>query len=179
MAFLVEDGSGLANSNSYASLAYADAYFADRGVTAWTGSDSAKQQALIKATDYIETRFSLRFKGTMLQQLPLYQALSFPRTGIAEFANPVLGQANPLPNNLLKATCEYALRALTTVLAPDVVTDPSGYAINMSMKKVGPLEKSVHFQTSPGSKREILRQYPAADMLLRGLLRSVSGTMRA
>ena len=54
MAFVTEDGTGLAEANSYVSVAEADAYHADRGNAAWIGEDSAKQSALIKATDYLE-----------------------------------------------------------------------------------------------------------------------------
>ena len=43
MAFVVEDGTGLSNSNSFVAVAFADSYFADRNQTAWAGTDEAKK----------------------------------------------------------------------------------------------------------------------------------------
>lgn len=63
MAFLVEDGSGVNGANAYMTVAEADTYFTDRGIAGWTGVDTIKQTALIKATDFIEKRFSSRFLG--------------------------------------------------------------------------------------------------------------------
>ena len=40
---IVEDGTGLVDANSYASVAEADAYFSARGVTDWKNSDTAKE----------------------------------------------------------------------------------------------------------------------------------------
>lgn len=37
MAFVVEDGSGIANANAYITVAYADEYFSDRGNADWAG----------------------------------------------------------------------------------------------------------------------------------------------
>lgn len=64
MAFVVEDGTAKADATSYVTIAEADGYFADRGMTGWTGADAVKQSALIKATDYIEGRFGQRFIGS-------------------------------------------------------------------------------------------------------------------
>ena len=60
MAFVVEDGTGLENANSFCSVAFADSYFSDRGIAAWTGSNTVKEQALVRATDYISNRFTFR-----------------------------------------------------------------------------------------------------------------------
>lgn len=148
MAFIAEDGTGLANANSLATVEYADTYFGDRAITAWTGMTSAKQAALIKATDYIESRFARRFKEDKLVET---QALSFPRT------------CYDMPDNVKRATCEYALRALKTDLAPDPTTDASGLRVASTTKVLGPLTKTTTYQN--GSP-DLLRAYPAADMLL-------------
>ena len=50
MAFIVEDGTGVEDANSYTSVAFADAYFADRNNTTWSGASVAdKEFALVKA----------------------------------------------------------------------------------------------------------------------------------
>jgi len=77
MAFTPEDGTGVADANSYTTDTFADGYFADRNNTTWSAADTAsKQTALIKATDYIELRFRDRWKGILA---PEATTLSFPR----------------------------------------------------------------------------------------------------
>ena len=163
MAFVPEDGSGLPNSNSYIDVAYADAYFADRLITAWSSLMApAKQAALIAATDYIDFRWGGYFKGCRETE---DQALEFPRT-------PWAG----IPTNLKKATAEYALRASSAPLAPDPVQDPSGYQVSRRMEKVGPIEERTDFAfLGPGAVRQLLKPYPAADLLLRQFISSGQG----
>ncbi|QFR59620.1 hypothetical protein P6F33_gp19 [Pseudomonas phage Quinobequin-P09] len=129
MAFVVEDGTAKADATSYVTIAEADGYFSDRGVTGWTGADAVKQSALIKATDYIEGRFGQRFIGG---KKTTTQALAWPRTGAAGFAD------TDIPVKLRRACCEYALRALTAELAPDLKVDASGLTVVATKKKVGP-----------------------------------------
>lgn len=61
---IVEDGSGLINSNSYASIAETDQYMSARYRSAWSeATEQQKTAALIAATDYMEARFGYRFLG--------------------------------------------------------------------------------------------------------------------
>lgn len=159
MTFVVEDGTGLPDSNSFVDVQFANDYFQLRGISEWTGSEDQKQAWLVQATDYLSARF--RYKG---EQLNSGQALPFPRTGNGFPAMPV---------NLLKATCEYAIRSKNAPLAPDIVVDDTGRAIAGKTEKVGPIEDSVTYATSgPGASIAMFRPYPAADMLLRGLITS-------
>ena len=64
MAFLVETGTGTLGANAYISESYADAHHADRGTTDWTNfTTPEKEQAIIRASDYIDKRFGRRFVG--------------------------------------------------------------------------------------------------------------------
>jgi hypothetical protein len=107
MALIVEDGTGLSDANSYVSVAYADAYFLARNVTAWA-SLTNKEALLIQATDYMEAVYSESWKGTVLLDT---QALSFPR---------IIDDATVYPDRLLKAVCELALKANDRALLVDV-----------------------------------------------------------
>lgn len=170
MSFVVEDGTAKADANSYVTIADADSYFADRGNTAWTGADAVKQAALVKATDYIEGRFGQRFIGS---KKTTTQALAWPRTGAADFADTVI------PVGLRRACMEYAVRALSAELAPDLKVDASGLTVVATKKKVGPIETDYAVpQTGLGSTPMLFRPYPAADMLLRGLVYSASQVIR-
>lgn len=107
MAFVVETGAGLSNSNSYSSVAAADSYFADRGVTAWAAlTTTAKEQALIKATDYLEQTYRESWKGFRVTSS---QALSWPRSEVIVDTFPV--PANIVPAPIIKACAEMAIRA--------------------------------------------------------------------
>lgn len=167
MAFIVEDGTGKPDANSFASVEFADSYFADRNIIAWSGSEPEKQGWLIQATDYIITRFYGRFYGEMEYSADPAQALPYPRI--------VAYVSVGMPLNLLKATAEYALRAKKGSLAPDAVYTASGQVIQAQKKKVGPIETETTYASGTGGSANLLRPYPAADMLLKGLVRSSGG----
>jgi hypothetical protein len=165
MAFTVEDGTGLANSNALIDAAFADAYFADRGIVAWTGDTvTVKQPAIIRATDYLCNRFV--FLGDKFDE---DQALEFPRLYKVE-------DGAQMPTKMKQAVAEYALRALTAVLAPDPEVSNSGGKVIEKREKVGPLEESTKYAESIANVA--LRPYPAADMLLRGLVDTARRVIR-
>lgn len=160
MALIVEDGTGVAGANGYIDVAYADAYHGARGEAAWGGPNDAKEHAIIRATDYIETRWGANFLGTP-EHLDPRQPLSFPRLGLRDrVGQTVLG----IPENLRRATAEYAVRAMASALMPDPVTDPSGAMVTSKREKVGPIETSMSFSVLQGFR--LLKAYPAADRLL-------------
>ena len=164
MAFVVEDGTGISNSNSYAPVAFADSYFADRNQAEWTGTDEVKKAALIRATDYIELRFSNLFFG---EKKVASQALSFPR---------ISDRFSEMPVALQRACCEYALRTLSVKLLPDPVIDPTGQGLERTRERVGPIETETRYQyQGPGTVRTIIRPYPFADGLLKDLIRNGGG----
>ena len=159
MAFTVEDGTGIEDANAYITTAWADDYFADRGEAAWTGSDTVKQQAIVKATDYIETRWGASFRGE--PEFPdTPQGLSFPRLYLTDrYGRAVEG----IPTDLKKATAEYALRALSAALMPDPSINATGVVVG-TREKVGPIETETSY--SGFLQNAVLRAYPAADRLL-------------
>ena len=182
MAFVLEDGTGIANANAYISEAFADTYHTDRFNTAWTSlTDSAlKEAAIIKATDYLDFRWD--FIGDRKKAFEL-QSLKWPRIDAFVERDQKVVQSNVVPLQVQYATAEYALRvinAATTAgttgdLAPDLVIDESGGKITGRREKVGPLEEEFKFSGSFGLIT--LKPYPAADNILRDLL--VSGRMLA
>lgn len=158
MAFKAEDGTGLADANSLVAVAYADAYFTDRVIVAWTGAaNPAKQAALIAATDYIEMRFGTKLKE---DKLVATQALCFPRSNIA------------MPEPMRKAVCEYALRALAGTLTTDTASGPQVIATESA---VGPIVDKVQYAPASGSK---YKSIPSGDQLMKQFLRG-TGLIRA
>lgn len=151
MSFVVEDGTSKVDATSYASVDFADLYFEDRGNATWAAAtDDAKEQALIRAADYMDSRF--RFRGSKADE---EQALEFPRAGYDE-----------VPVKVQRAACEYALRALSAPLQPDpVLVDDSGRSVTRKTEIVGPIESTIEY--SFGGEVQTIRPWPAADKLLR------------
>lgn len=166
MPIVVEDGTGLPNANSFTSVSYADVYFSDRQVQAWASlTTPAKEAALIKATDYIVLWFSNQFKGVQKTE---EQGLPFPRVQT--------GLSMEMPAQLLKATCEYAVRAARAPLNDDVTVDGTGQVIQKLVERVGPIEDETTYHVPSelsfvGKRRPI----PAADGLMKFLLRNTGG----
>jgi hypothetical protein len=156
MAFVPEDGTGLPDANSYVSVEDADEYF-ELAPGNWVGEDSDKQRWLVSATSYIDTAF--RAGLLCYSKLSEDQALIFPTKEMGE----------GLPVELIKACCEYAVRAKAGPLMPDPVVDATGFAVVTTRKKVGPIEKE--FSVAGGQQTAMLwRSYPYPDSLMRGLL---------
>lgn len=199
MTLVVEDGNGLPDANAYIDVAFADDYFTLRGVTAWNGAQTAaKEVAIVKATDYIDTVFTNRFLGVpAFVSMPADpvndQALQFPRdtrqvfvgnldyvdvntiypqfgypnlTTFADLTKPVV-----IPTQLKKACAEYALRALQNgTLLVDPTVDPTGQLVQTIREKVGPIDTTTTYYNLAGIS--ITQPYPAADLLLKPLLKA-------
>lgn len=93
---IVEDGSIVANANSYVSEAELTTYATDRGVTLTTSADVL----IIQAMDYIEVQ---SYKGARVSST---QELSWPRSGV--YVDGVLIASNEIPKDLKlaqMATC--------------------------------------------------------------------------
>ena len=97
MALIIEDGTGKATSQSYASEAELASYAAARGVTV-TGTDT---QLLIKAMDYVEQQ---TFKGTKNTD---EQALQWPRYNV--YIDTYCIESGSIPQLLKEAQMELAL----------------------------------------------------------------------
>ncbi len=67
MTIIVEDGTGVPSANSYETVAAADTYLSDRNrqeENSWDDLTTPEKEAnLVKATDFIEQRWGLRFLG--------------------------------------------------------------------------------------------------------------------
>lgn len=113
MALIVEDGTGLADAEAYASVAFADDYVAKFSVNAagtapatWTGaSETQKENALRIGAQYLETTFGPRFKG---QPLVATQALHFPATGVT-LPSGITMASDIVPPGMARANVEAAL----------------------------------------------------------------------
>lgn len=141
MAFIPEDGTGLANANSIIDVAFADSYFLDRGNSVWSGlTTDAKQTALIKATDYLENKYA--YKGSVLKTT---QALEFPRTGLF-----IRGESfEGTPEAIKQACAELGVRASQNDLSPDPKYPTSEGSLKEKRVKAGPVETEKKYYENP------------------------------
>lgn len=119
MSLTVEDGSGLSNAESFVSVADATAYHELRGNAAWAAlaSDTVREQALRRATDYMEAAYRLKWAGS---RVSVDQALSWPRYEVPMHDAGSYYDSDAIPVAVANACAELALRAATAELAPDV-----------------------------------------------------------
>jgi hypothetical protein len=167
MAFVTEDGTGLANANAFISVAFANSHFADTGNTVWDAySDTVCEQAIVRATAYLSTAFS--WKGAPIA--PRVQSLAWPRTGVTD------GEGYEVPNNAVpieikRACAEIALREAATpgVMMPDVTLSEA-----VKREKIGPMEvEYLNQNTSASDARPVLT---VVQGLIGGLLATGSGS---
>lgn len=120
MALIVENGTGLATAESYISVADFKAYCDARGYSYADKSDAAIEQALRRATSWVDANYSMKLCGVRVAE---HQALILPLSGLVDWQGYYVA-SNAVPRQLVAATAEAGYRELTTPgsLAPDVTT---------------------------------------------------------
>jgi len=166
MAFVVEDGTGLPTANAYASIAALKAYLGDRGVDYSAVSDTNLEQAIVRATDYIDAGHVFRgYKST------LDQALEWPRHSIVNRDGRIV---TGVPEEVRRACYEYAWReASGTDIDPDPDFQTSGGQV--IEEQVGPIRKKYAEGVAASERRRI----PAADRWLARFIESSARLVRA
>lgn len=118
----VEDGTGVADANSYVSIADARTYAANRGVTLPADNDAVAAM-LIKATDYLEAQ-ACKYQG---QKTNCDYALQWPRSGVViccvEIANNVIPKQLKDAQSALVVAQNEGLVLQPNVTAGDYVTE--------------------------------------------------------
>jgi hypothetical protein len=160
MTIEVEDGTGKANAECFASVTYCDAYHDARGNTTWaTLTTQEKEEALRRSTDYMEQAYGMRYKGL---KKTTTQALSWPRSYVDrenawEYFGEVYYPDDTVPVEVKRANAELAWRAAAGELLPDL-------SQGVKREKVDVLEVE-YDNYSPQSPR-----YKAIDMMLKPFL---------
>ncbi len=170
MAIVVEDGSGKADAVAYASTSDGDAYFAARGSpSAWaSASTTAKEIALVAATDHIDRAYGPRFSG---DRSTITQRLGWPRAGVER--DGIVLDVAPLPRELREACIEAAIRYIQNG-AFIVDIDSPGTVIEEEVS-VGDLSKRTKYAGGKG----VGKQYPIVGYLLGPLLVSSASMERS
>lgn len=122
MALVIEDGTIVADANSYASAADLTTYAGLRGVTLPT-TDAEKEALLIKAMDYL-ARYRGKWKGERVAEA---QELDFPRTGV--YVDNLLLPSDEIPRELFYAQLSLAVASISADLLPTADANQKGPVI--------------------------------------------------
>ncbi len=168
MALITEDGTGLTNSESFVSVLYFITYHNNRG-NAFTATTGQIEAALRKATDYMESRWANSWVGIRHSTL---QALSWPRDGAfyPDDGRIALG----VPVEVQKACAEYALRALSNELSPDLEYTTSLGVVEETEDRVGPIMERRKYAV--GGTTVTFRKFAVVDASLKQLMMGGSGS---
>lgn len=161
MTLLVEDGTGLADAESYISVTDADTYHGNRGNTLWaTMNVTERENCLRRATEYMVGFYGERWKG---EKKLGTQALDWPRYNVwLDARTPVLVSDTTIPRAVVNACAELAFRAASGPLVDDQTR-------GILEEAVGPI-KIKYDEHSPQQAR-----YPHVTLILSSYLRSSGG----
>ena len=164
MAFQVEDGTGLADANSYLSVTDADSYIEDHGDSAtWSAAtDASKQEALRLATQYLDIRYATKWIGARGDE---DQSLAWPRASAEDYDGYAIDDES-VPSLIEDATAELALRVIDGDTLYDDIDEPG--TIKSESVTTGPITERTEYI---GGKSQVKR-YPLIDGMIRPLISS-------
>lgn len=155
MSFIVEDGTIVANANAYVTVAEFRAYHGDRGNSLAGFSAGNMEDAIVRATDYLDARF--QFVG---QKRSRSQSTQWPRYNAFDTDNFMVGG---VPVEVKEACMEYAFIALSEDINPTPERSPTGQVVSSKSERVDVLSESTTYATGDSFT---LPRYPVADLKL-------------
>jgi hypothetical protein len=183
VTLIIEDGTGIANANSYFAASYVDAYALAHGYSAWDGlDDDPKAVAIIQCTAFIDSTFpwygrknsqtqGLKWPRNSGRPLP---SSGFPPTSFIPLRDPDGFDIVGIPAVLQEACAEAAyLASQGTTLHQD--RDPLG---KITKKVTGSIEKDYQ-EESPNLRPIPPSIFDVLNKLLAGLYRPAGGLQSA
>ncbi len=160
MALTVEDGTGKVGADSYVATATIDAYWTARPqlayAAAWAAAGSNKEGAAREASAALDALFGDRYRG---RRLSGEQGLEWPRADAKDAGGYPLPA---LPQQIVKAVCELAGRAVSGELLAD--QERGG---RVQSEAVSGAVSVTYFDDAANRK-----VYPLAEGLLKSVLRA-------
>ena len=158
VTIVVEDGTIVADANSYISVADARAYAEQRGVTLPVSDDEVGAM-IINSTDYIES-FECKFAG---ERVSTEQELSWPRADAYLCGSDTPFPSDQIPKDLKKAQCasvialSQGLVLMPNITAQDYVTEETVGPI--TTKYANPIQTGIETKFT-GIESLLERLYP-------------------
>lgn len=159
---IVEDGSGISDSNSYCDLDFALEYCVNHGYTSWFDMTEDEQKVyLIKGTSFVDNFYE--WKGLKRTSI---QSLEFPRIELIDNnKTEILG----IPNNLKKAVIEAAFINASSESDNLFVTKDENGAIKRQKVDELEVEYFSDSESSLSTEDEYKTTYQVLNKLLKGL----------
>lgn len=161
MSLVVEDGTGKADAESYATIDTVSDYAVKFGKTFATSPAAPAEAACRVATRWLDATYRARFPGCVTNT---DQALEWPREGVCYRGAELPSDA--IPQQIIDAFCEAAIRELATpgTLAPDIEAGASISEIaagSVDIKYGGPVRLNATFQQIDGILAGLLGSAPS------------------
>lgn len=155
-------------TNTYVSLAEAEAYFAAYPNDNWAGEQADKEQALINATQSVDALYGDKYMSEIADNA---QSLLFPRL---QFYDQNRRIVSGLPTSLKNAVCELAILSLSGV---DIFPEPSqaGLVQQEDLQVGGVGISTTYFKAPTGASYDGFRK---VDLMIRPLLKKPSAVWR-
>lgn len=132
MALIIEDGSIVADANSYQSVDDLRLHASLRGVSFGSATDATLETHLIKAIDYLEAQRN-RYQGVKVSSA---QSLQFPRSGVV--VDGLTVGTTEIPRELKKAQMQLAIESfLGNDLQPTRLANATGSVLSEKIDGVG------------------------------------------
>lgn len=159
---IVEDGSCVANANSYVTLEEADKYQRTRNRADWLElEDNQKASCILQATQYIDGIYNWKGRAKYEEQF-----LAFPRVAITDLNG--FDVSHIIPSKLKVAVYEAAYHGFKEDLF--TVYDSSTGNIKRDKKVVsGAVESEVEYFNSKESDVDFVSRFTILDSILKGL----------
>ena len=159
MALVVEDGTGLSNSESYISVTDATSYHAARDNPDWL-LITDKEAALRKATDYMIQVYRSLWQG---YRSITAQALDWPRQSVYnnEYPEEIAIASNIVPVEIKNACAELALKTYTDEV---LLTDEEQ---KLTQETIGPITVKYSDNSTTSTK-----QYSSVSAILKPFLKT-------
>ena len=163
MSLVIEDGTSVDNAVSYVTVAEVEAYCTSRNLSAWIDEDDdeVKEQAIMRAMDYIE---SLNFKGDKADfenTLEWPRIGWYPRGGNYGFLYTTSNYDAMIPTGLKYAVCRAAYEEINDPGCLQVTLEKSDF---IKRQKIDVVETEYELNAPKAV-------YPAIEAHLKGLLR--------
>lgn len=169
--FVVEDGSGKTDANSYVSVADADQYNENHDADSdWSGATTAeKEAALRKGTQYIDLSYGQQWRGLKADQ---DQALDWPRSNVVDDANRAVG-SDEIPQKLKDAVVEAAV--LYNGGTDPLPNQSNPGVVKRKMQKADVVEQEIEYVGGNPPQA----YYPTIDWLVSGIVEPGNKVYRA
>lgn len=168
MALVLEDGSGVADADTWILEAETTDYWTARNLTEWLSAETIDREAAIRmAADYMMIVY--RWPG---QPATLQQRLPWPRVGVPSGAS--VFPSNAIPSQVISAQMVLAVEALRVNLLAKPA--PAERQLIEETKSAKGFSKTQKWSTPSVDELSGLMRFPVADQILTGLTKRGLGS---